>query len=142
MTIDSLSWDAPAWALVHASAPGMDSLIATLRATRSACDAAVAVTPRTAGFNPASGWQSADGLLALLELECAVPPSAGLTLDPPPTLAAAAGTVAQLLRAAADATLAASEALRGGGNRRQLLVLASTMGQLSDTYERVFGRSW
>ncbi|MGB7962699.1 MAG: hypothetical protein WCF12_07030, partial [Propionicimonas sp.] len=95
MTIASPSWDAPAWAGVHASAPGMDCLIATLRATRSACDAAVGVTPRTAGFDPAGGWQSADGLLALLELACAAPPSAELTLDPPPTLAAAAGTVDQ-----------------------------------------------
>lgn len=142
MTLTSHSWDAPAWAVVHAAAPGMNSLIATLRATRSICDAAIAVAPRTARLDPASGWQSADGLLALLEIECAVPALGELNVDLPPTLDAAAAAVDELLRRAADATLVASESLRGSGDTRQLLALASIMTGLSATYERVFGRSW
>ena len=136
------AWDAPAWALVHAASPGTDQLVAALCATRASCDAAITIAPRVDGFDPANGWHTADGLLALLELTHDFPTADDLRLGSPPSLAAAALAIDEHLHTAADATLTATEALRGHGATDQLRAMATVMSQLAAGYQRTFGRPW
>ena len=136
------TWDAPARALVHTASPGTGQLVAALRATRASCDAAITIAPRVDGFDPASGWHTADGLLALLELTHDLPTVDELRLASPPSLAAAALAVDEHLRTAADATLTATEALQGRGATDRLRVMATVMSQLAAGYQRTFGRPW
>jgi hypothetical protein len=142
MTTTAGTWDAPTQTRLRTAAPGQDRLVASLRAIRGVCDAAIPATQRGPGFDPASGWQTADGLLGLLEATLGIPVEDELLVPTPPTPAAAATTVERLFRVAADATLATTEALRGRGATNDLLTLATVMNQLAEGYQRTFGRPW
>lgn len=142
MTYETIPWDAPAWGRISQAEPGQASVVAALQALRDVCGVAAAVGQRTPEFSPGSGWHTADGALALLEMTSETPVTDELVLAGPPSTHAAEAAVDALFRLAADHTLATTLSLQGSTQTEQVRVLAAVMQQLSDGYQLVFDRPW
>ena len=146
------TWDQPLWNHVRTATPGLAALMATLQATAVACDAALDLDTPTAGFDPATGWAAAGGILAGLRLATGIDPPPHPRVDTPPTPVAAAAVVDMLMRDAADHALTAAEQLRADLRvttppaatvpRAALRAVALASVDLADTYRQVFARPW